>query len=311
MHFLPRRSDGCRTFWDRPVIGRRAIFVRAGLVLAACLTVLSSPPAAQAGRPAAARPADARVLTPGPPKERELSGGQSHAYQMALDAGQFMVVATAQRNIELVVTIADPAGRKIIETSLEEISTVAAVTGRYLLQVRARDTASPVGRYEISIEPLRPARAPDKARASGDGLLNEGMRLVEQVSTPSIREAIEKFSLALALFREAEYRPREALALWWIGDSYVRLNERQPARDYLNQALALARALDDKARQAAVLLSLGRFHRTAAEPNRALEYYDEALKFYEALHDTRGRARALTSAGIVFDELGESSKALE
>jgi hypothetical protein len=45
--------------------------------------------------------------------ERELAGDQSHAYQIALAAGQYLHVVAEQRGIDVVVTLFGPDGKKL------------------------------------------------------------------------------------------------------------------------------------------------------------------------------------------------------
>jgi hypothetical protein len=50
----------------------------------------------------------AQKLEQGNPIERELSGGQSHSYQMTLAAGQYVKLVVDQRGIDVVVKLFGP-----------------------------------------------------------------------------------------------------------------------------------------------------------------------------------------------------------
>ena len=171
---------------------------------------------------------------------------------------------------------------------------------------------APAGAYEIRVEPPRLARAQDKARAAAEQTLSEGRRLALQANKSSTQEALEKFKVARALFRDAEYPSGEGLSLVWIGDAYLQLENRtQPARDHYNEALALARALDDRWLEAEALLSLGISYPNVLDQPRALEYFEQALTLFEAVDNRRGQAVALTCIQIAWVDLGEYQKALE
>src|SRR5262245_16891409 len=58
---------------------------------------------------------EAMPLELGKPIERELAGGQSHAYQITLAAGQYLNVVVEQRGIDVVVTLFGPDDEKVIE----------------------------------------------------------------------------------------------------------------------------------------------------------------------------------------------------
>src|SRR5215470_15151941 len=47
-------------------------------------------------------------LEPGKPIERELTGGQSHSYQIAMASGQYMHLVVDQRGIDVVVALFTP-----------------------------------------------------------------------------------------------------------------------------------------------------------------------------------------------------------
>jgi tetratricopeptide (TPR) repeat protein len=275
------------------------IFLRAGLVLltGSCFTFVE----------AAGQTAKTQALRPGEPIAREPSGRQAHSYEIFLEAGQFTIVTVKQQHAPANVSIRDPFGRKTFELYVEKVGIFAEATGRYLIQVLA-----PAGAYEIRIEPPRVARAQDKARAAAEQTLSEGRRLALQANTSSTQEALEKFKVARALFRDGEHPSGEGLSLVWSGDAYLQLENRtQPARDHYNEALALARALDDRWLEAEALLSLGISYPNVVDQTRALDYFEQALTLFEAVDNRRGQAAALTCIQMAWIDVREYQKALE
>jgi CHAT domain-containing protein/Tfp pilus assembly protein PilF len=285
------------------------MFVYAGLGLAASqMMLLLQLPGARPPLQSSPRTEKAQGLTPGVPIAREPSGRQWHSYQITLEAGQFTAVNVNQRHAAPTIRLDDPAGRSIVEMSVREVSIFAETAGRYLIQVRAA-----AGSYEIRVEPLRLARAQDKARASAERIASEGRRLGLQATEASTREAIEKFRAARALFREAEHPSGEALTLVWIGAHYLQLeNGTQPARDHFNQALALARSINDRAQEAEALLFLGgSYTATSADREKALGYFEQVLPLFETLDDRRGQAVVHTNFGDAWLGLRQYQKALD
>ena len=57
-------------------------------------------------------------LEPGKAVEREIAGGQSHAYRLKLAAGQFLRVAAEQKRIDVVLTLTGPDGKQLVESNL-------------------------------------------------------------------------------------------------------------------------------------------------------------------------------------------------
>src|SRR5262245_36434786 len=61
----------------------------------------------------------AQQLVQGKPIERELAGGQSHTYQITLNAGQYVKLVVDQRGIDVSVSIFSPDGKPITEANSE------------------------------------------------------------------------------------------------------------------------------------------------------------------------------------------------
>src|SRR5262245_52069046 len=59
-------------------------------------------------------------LEPGKPVERELSGGQSHFYKIAMTSGQYLHVTVSQQGIDALVAMYTPDGKKVIEADSEK-----------------------------------------------------------------------------------------------------------------------------------------------------------------------------------------------
>ena len=56
---------------------------------------------------------DVRWLDQGKPIERELSGGESHSYQLNITTGQYARVIIEQKGIDVVVSVFGPDGKLI------------------------------------------------------------------------------------------------------------------------------------------------------------------------------------------------------
>ena len=108
-------------------------------------------------------------IEPGKPIERELTGGQSHSYQMTLAAGQYVRLAVDQRGIDVVVRLFGPDDKQIAEfdneirlQGVETVSWVAEVAGSYRLDLLAKYKNSAAGQYEIRVDELRVATDDDR-----------------------------------------------------------------------------------------------------------------------------------------------------
>jgi len=74
---------------------------------------------------AAGQTLDAQKLAPGAPVERDLSGGQSHDYRIALEAGQGIRIEVEQRGVDVVLALSGPDGNPIFQDGNPEKWTIA------------------------------------------------------------------------------------------------------------------------------------------------------------------------------------------
>jgi len=118
------------------------------------------------------------------PIERELAGGQSHSYQLSLDAGQYANLVVDQRGIDVVIRLLGPDGKQIAEfdsesrlRGQESVSLVAEEAGSYRLIAQPKKKLAPAGRYEIRIVEVRAATANDRALQEARKLYAESDKL--------------------------------------------------------------------------------------------------------------------------------------
>jgi CHAT domain-containing protein/Tfp pilus assembly protein PilF len=131
------------------------------------------------GRAAAQSP-DTRPLELRVPIERALASGESHSYQIALTADQYLELEVAQRGVDVVVTVFDPAGTKLTETDnaksnqgSELLAFIAEASGNYRVQIGMAERNAPVGQYEVKVIALRSPTAAERS-------LEEARRLSEE-----------------------------------------------------------------------------------------------------------------------------------
>ncbi|MDT7540103.1 MAG: erythromycin esterase [Acidobacteriota bacterium] len=108
---------------------------------------------------------EAQQLEQRKPIERELKAGETHAYKITLEAGQFLNAAANQRGIDVVVRIFAPDGSKIAEIDSpngtqgdEPIALEAKTAGTYRIEIASLDKDAKPGRYEIRINELLSAK---------------------------------------------------------------------------------------------------------------------------------------------------------
>ncbi|HYW69974.1 MAG TPA: tetratricopeptide repeat protein, partial [Pyrinomonadaceae bacterium] len=256
-------------------------------------------------------------LEPGKPVERELTGGQSHSYKLAMISGQYSRIVVEQRGIDVALALFTPDGKKIGEVNGEQTtmgaettSAIAEVAGAYRIEVHSAKNTAKAGRYEIKVEELREAIAEDKYRIAAELVYQQAWQL-DSGTLEDKRKSIEKYQEALDLFRRASDRRLEAKSLNKIGEVYWLLGETQKALEKFNETLPIRQAVGDRHGEAETLNNIGVVYWSMGETQKALEKYSEALPIKREIGDRDGEAITLSTMGLGYWSLGDMQKALE
>jgi CHAT domain-containing protein/Tfp pilus assembly protein PilF len=256
-------------------------------------------------------------LEPGKSVERELSGGQSHSYKLAMISGQYSRIVVEQRGIDVALALFTPDGKKIGEVNSEQTtmgaettSAIAEAAGAYRIEVHSAKNTAKAGRYEIKVEELREAIAEDKYRIAAELVYQQAWQL-DGGTREDKRKSIEKYQEALDLFRRASDRRLEAKSLNKIGEVYWLLGETQKALEKFNETLPIRQAVGDRHGEAETLNNIGVVYWSMGDTQKALEKYNEALPIRKAVGDRHGEAETLNNIGIVYWSMGDTQKALE
>src|SRR5262249_46100465 len=168
-------------------VGQQPVVFTSLLLL--CVLLLTAPSnrwlyviaKASSAKKFAPQSSEAKPLTLGVPIERELAGGETHAYQVTLSVGQYLHAVVDQRGIDVVVKVFGPDGKQIIEVDgpngsqgPEPVFLVTEVAGSYRLEVASLEKGAQPGRYEIRIEELRAATPQDLSRIAAQKAYAEG-----------------------------------------------------------------------------------------------------------------------------------------
>ncbi|WP_016953021.1 DUF2225 domain-containing protein [Anabaena sp. PCC 7108] len=171
---------------------------------------------------------------------------------------------------------------------------------------------SPLNTASAEYKPVKIAQKLQTKRAAAEQAFQEGIKLYEQGTAPSLKQAIAKLETALTLFREAGEKPfREAVVLLRIGYIYSSLGEKQKALEYYKQALPIYRTVGNKEGEAATLHNIGSIYDSWGQRQESLQYYNQAVSLLRVVGDKAGEAITLNNIGLVYDSLGEKQKALE
>lgn len=261
---------------------------------------------------------EAGLLEPGKPVEREMRGGETHAYRVALAQGQYLRVLINQRGIDVVVSLAGPGGERLVESNsdngtygVEPISLIAQAAGPHTLEVKALEQKAPAGRYDVKLEQLRAATPEDKNRVAAERVFLEGDALRAQNKPAPMQQAMVKYQEALALLKGASDPLIEAQALHGLGRLHTVFGNKPQALAYYLQALPLRRAAGDRRGEATTLNSIGATYISLKELQKALAAFKQALPVRREVGDRRGEAVTLNNIGVIYSDLGEYERAIE
>lgn len=295
-----------------PRSGRWFNFNSLLLLIGLCLTAAGN---ALAQTPAAEEP---HRLEPGKPSEREMAGGQAHAYLLTLSANQYLYLVVEQRGIDVELTLLGPDGKPLEKVDSpngaqgpEPLRLLTPVAGSYRLEVRALEKDAKPGRYVARIVELRPAVAQDRGRIAAERIYAEAIALYSQGTRDTHHKAIEKFKEARALFQTIGDRDSEAKTWYNCGKAHGELVEIQEARACFAQALAIWHELGKRREESVILNSLAINHNQAGEMREALDYFNQALQIKREINDRPGIATLLINIANAYHALGENQQALD
>jgi len=260
---------------------------------------------------------EVRRLAPGAVIEREIAGGQTHAYRFKLKSTQFLRVLVEQKGIDVALVLTGPDGKQLIESDLtgiigarESLSYEARAAGVYQIVVRANGAAAQSGAYQARLDLKPSASAQDRKRIAAELLLNQARRLLTQnrYTDPQLRE---KLAQAAALWRELDDPYWQAFALNALGLAYHGARQSQQSIESYEQALAAWREEKLRAGEATALNNLGNAYQRLSRYDKAVEYYAQVLPIRRELQDRAGEAANLSDLGDAYQRLGRLDKAME
>jgi CHAT domain-containing protein/tetratricopeptide (TPR) repeat protein len=259
---------------------------------------------------------EVRPLAPGKAVERGIAGGESHAYQIALQAGQFVRFRLEQRAIDAALILTAPDGKQLAEIDLtgageeEPLSLEVAVTGDYRLTVRGVEAATWRGSYRLELAVQATATAQDRKRLAAEALLVEVNELNKQPDKTA-QQRVEKMQQALLLWRELGERQWTAHSLFQLGTAYTKLRQLEKAIEYLEQALPMMSDLKFRRSEANTLYGLGFAHNNLSRIEKAIDCFTQALALYREVRDREWEGRTLVALGNSYNRLGTTEKAIE
>jgi CHAT domain-containing protein/Tfp pilus assembly protein PilF len=230
-----------------------------------------------------------RLLEKGKPIERELSGEQSHSYQITLAAGQYVKLVVNQRGIDVVVTLLGPDGRQIAEFNNERrvqweetVPWVADEAGSYRLDILAKYKNAAAGQYRIQVVELGVATEGDRALHEARKLNTESTRLFSAGNYEGARLLVERVLEIREKALGADH-PDVAQSVNYLARLYYYKGDYPRAEPLYQRALAIReKVLGPKHPEvAATLNNLALLYSNSADYAKAEQFYQRALTIWE------------------------------
>jgi tetratricopeptide (TPR) repeat protein len=259
-----------------------------------------------------------QILEHGKTVEREIKGGESHTYQVALSAGQYLHTVVKQNGIELSVALFGPGNNQLIDikgwnlfVGTAPLYWISTEAGSYTIRVYSSKKEARDGKYQINIEEIRTTTDVDSLRVSAQAAFAEAYELNLEESKGSKEKAIEKYLEAISKYKTVADHNAEARTLNFLGNVHYSLGELRKALENFNQALLLHKQVGNRSGESQTLSNIGLAYNALKEKQKALDYYKEALPLCREVGDRVGEAITLNGTGLVYYDLGEKQKALD
>ena len=250
---------------------------------------------------------------PDKPVEREISGGESHSYRIALAAGQFARFRVEQTSLDCALLLSAPDGKQLAEADFtatgeqESLAIEAATAGDYQLTVRSVSTWR--GSYRLEATVQASASAQDKKYLAAQLLMLDSVALQKSGGDTS-KQALEKLQQALAIWRELQEPSWYSVTLDAIGSALADAEQEDEALKYYEQALASARESKLRAREAAALAALSQFSYETRDYEKSAEYSQQALVIQRELKNRAGEGITLNDLGVTYNTMRRADRGI-
>lgn len=233
-----------------------------------------------------------------------------------------------------------------------DVAVVADESGNYRINVRTLSRSTPAVRYQLAAVEVRAASEQDRKRFGAQVVESEAEQLnalntaqgrrdaiakYEEAATlwqgagahdaeaaalinvghiheylAQYQKALEAFSRALTIAREAHYKQGELDAQGDMATVYMDLGDTQKALDLNRQMLLVARELGDRADEGSILSNIGLLYENDLHDTKtALENYQQALKLFQDVGDRVREGVALNNIGNAYNRAEDFPPALE
>lgn len=293
-----------------PVSGRRKPWVRRAVSRLGLLAVLA----------AVFLGAKAEPPTPlhdGLTLGREIRSGETHAYLVDLQAGQYLRVVLQEDGIDLFIRLLGPdrtvaSGSDGLVGGTEDFAGVAEVSGSFQVAVGAPPKKGAQGRYRLRVEGPRGSKPEDRSRAEAVRIFWEATHDPDGKSRNPNPRDIPVYEKVLALWQPLGEPRRTAEILFILGLARSGSEVAQAAEEFRRAACLWGQlgAPVDRPWQVEALNRLGRNLNRLSRWDEAGEVLSKALEIARELDDPTLLQPVLNNLGVAYSASGEIPRAI-
>jgi len=245
---------------------------------------------------------------------RTLAAGESHFYDLPLQAGEYVEIDAFQLSTDLIARIITPSGVTHEIDSLngnfgsELLVFLAEESGTYRVEAQAAENQPP-GQYEVRLLQRRPAAATERSWAAAAEHFRRGQKAFWQGDPKSAEQA---WQAALALW-ESSNGP-----LLWRAETFDRLGrvaarqlDEPRAMGNHQRAADLFAAIRAPWGEVENLYLLARLQRRNGQIQLALQNFERALELSLEHQDRPHQGLVWNDLGIIQQDRGQIQEALE
>ena len=257
--------------------------------------------------------------------KREIKTGETHAYTVHLEAGQYLYLAIEQHGVDVSVTVQDPSGkagpeinnfdndfRLVAWSGTEAIHWMASEAGEYRLRVRpqAFDTKGDIF-YVLKTLALRVPTPVDIAQVQAHQSWEKAKVLWRQNGLIQIQQTYSLYENVLICAQQAQNKQLEIEAIIQCAWLQVSMGKAWRAVDMFEKCIPLCWKEGDLIQQATLFSYLGTAYCYSYQPEKGIESYQKALNLWTQLDAPTEAGQLLNSIVVAYLDLGQIGSGFE
>jgi CHAT domain-containing protein/tetratricopeptide (TPR) repeat protein len=257
------------------------------------------------------------VLTVGTPITSEISGNKTARFELSAASRQYDHISIEKGDLRLSLAIYDPENNKVIQVTSDryetlETSFISRAAGNFRLEIRSLEGTQIARRFQIKVDPPRPAVAKDLKEAAAQQMIASASQLRSEWTSTSLRKAIANYSAARSLWQSIGKWREAAIAALSAAEIHFALGEYRQSLSWSQYAASDFRTRDDRLGESRALSRSGQMYSLLGDNKQGRSLSRKALDYYSASGLNRLTnplkqlySEALTNAGEVNYAIGD------